>query len=629
LALGEILASGFFRSIPTLVTTNFDPMLEISLARSGVQTIPVDLTGNGDLNAVVGDRLQVFHVHGYWRSAGGASRRRLFHVPEQISASRDLLSHALSDRIRSDAVLVCGYGGWDDVIAAALDSVNTGSELEVLWCQYSDDVEAARKTRKQISQGADVSLSSVTVFQAVDSNLLFQGLKARLIRAESRSPASSPPRRRPRYVSLNSPAVEAKIFGSKAANLSTLARYMAIPEGYALYLGSYDGQLSASQVAKVNDLWERATGDSNGETKWIVRSSASSEDGQDAAFAGRFASVAGVSDYEGFVDAVKVCMQSLHSPRVSEYAQAMEVAENPAHMALILQREIFQVAAGVAFSPPPPPFDDDPNALFLVEMTLGAATKMLGGEGGTVYRCFRDGYVLDEHIAGPRLEDGLAYQIISALKPAMTQIHSLIPETQVTPAPGSMLDVEWVWDGLGLSIVQARRLPRNVSPPTVTRVAPGPASVRPTLRLPEADLLGSKGAAAKMFSELGIGARNATLILPGTSDEVAQRELERRPEGYNGTVIRFSVGSEVGVPKRFVDRGGSLVDAFLDARDELEDPTLGTGIVSDFVFVRSSFEAYMSSDSLVVEHVPGNWEADSALPLTSSSGLRLTSRSTG
>jgi len=75
-------------------------------------------------------------------------------------------------------------------------------------------------------------------------------------------------------------------------------------------------------------------------------------------------------------------------------------------------------------------------------------------------------------------------------------------------------------------------------------------------------------------------------------------------------VIRFSYEAHVGVAKRFIPPGGNVLEAFFETRANES----WVGIVSDYVVVDSSFEAYVSDKTLLVEHVPGNWEPNNLLP---------------
>lgn len=335
------------------------------------------------------------------------------------------------------------------------------------------------------------------------------------------------------------------------------------------------------------------------------------EDTQAAAYAGRFRSTPDVRSLDDLHIAIEAGLESAVSPRVSEYRAAVGAPSEPIQMSFIVQHQVDCEYAGVAFLPPPPPYDDTPEARLLVEMKRGNSSALLAGEGGAVFQSFSSGAIAYRHVAGSELDAGIVDSIMDELSVVMQDVKLRLSSP---PEQGNwMLDVEWAWDGLILHILQARFVKSADSQRAMEQPAP-PASARPLLDLPDVHLLGSKGAAAALFLDLGIGAKNAELIPPGTPEWQVRKVLNERPQSKYGTVIRFSLRSEVGVPKRFVAYGGNLLDIFMDVRQEMKGSHSSTGIISDFVFVKSSFEAYLSHDSLLVEHVPGNWESGSELP---------------
>lgn len=606
-ALADIVASIPPNQRPTLVTTNFDPLLEVALRIANNAAVAVDASSDAPIETTLSTSgSEVYHVHGYWRNGHANALRQMLHLGRDLQIGRPTLAASLADAFRDGSVLFVGYGGWEDVFTQVLRSVNTQKRLQILWAQYAEDDSAALSLTRQISSLTSAPPNSIKVYKGVDADRLFTDVRRRVLG----QPVAPPIRRRPKFTPL-ARATDRKAYGSKAATLAQmLSQNLQVPNGFALSLGDTAEKMNEQQLKKLSEVWE-AMESQKDVRSWIVRSSAAVEDNPGAVFPGRFTSVGGVRDFETLKKAVAACLASGASSRVSEYVDAVKADHANQHMALIIQEEVECECSGVAFYPPPAPFDD-PDSDVVVEMTLGTASDLLNGEGGTLYQNFSDQRRY-KRIAGPELPGRLVHEVMSALTPVMRQIEAVLQGARRRGQRDLLLDVEWAWDGLVLHVLQARYIEEGPPIRSAPQAPAHKASDRPALLLPGAAEWGSKAAAAQLFDELGIGARNTTIIPPGTPERDIASQLQERAQGRNGTVIRFSVGSEVGVPKRFVAYRGNVFDAFMEAMDEIADSKIATGIISDFVFVGSSFEAYLSEDSLMVEHVPANWEADSTL----------------
>lgn len=117
-----------------VLTTNFDPLLEIAVLREGGYVAIESLDSDGRVSTLdlpVGVR--VVHLHGYWRQSD------TLHLPVQLTREREVLQGSLEDLLHERTVLVIGYGGWDDIFTAALaGAVRHGQhgQLDVLWSVF-------------------------------------------------------------------------------------------------------------------------------------------------------------------------------------------------------------------------------------------------------------------------------------------------------------------------------------------------------------------------------------------------------------------------------------------------------------------------------------------------------------
>jgi len=141
-ALGEILAKQPVCFKAPLLTTNFDPLLELSIRRAGRSALTMYLTADGRFdNLIAYDTAKIVHMHGYWIGSN------TLHTPQQIEQPRPQLRSCLRELLTKSTLVVLGYGGWSDVFTRTLvDAVAEGRpNFNVLWTFFSnDDAEISR-----------------------------------------------------------------------------------------------------------------------------------------------------------------------------------------------------------------------------------------------------------------------------------------------------------------------------------------------------------------------------------------------------------------------------------------------------------------------------------------------------
>jgi hypothetical protein len=133
-ALGAYIAGDRPHPV-TVVTTNFDPLIEVAIRRAGgrcsTQVLPVD----GDLQPNGSDGVPVIHLHGWWHGS------QTLHTAQQLAEHRPHLHQSLQRLFRGALVVVLGYGGGDDVIVRALrdTAADAQARCDVLWAVPSTD----------------------------------------------------------------------------------------------------------------------------------------------------------------------------------------------------------------------------------------------------------------------------------------------------------------------------------------------------------------------------------------------------------------------------------------------------------------------------------------------------------
>jgi hypothetical protein len=189
-ALGATLAG-----LPNLfdnriITTNFDPLLEvvIRIADGRAVSTPLDSAGRYDRTAGYDGAIRVFHVHGFWRPAGVATEgSSLIHDPARFAGKRAI--PPIAELVTGDTVCVLGTSDWAGTISGALAEVARQRRITVLWASHAADDEAAARRRDQlVSEGVE----RVEGFAGIDSERLLTLLAERLHVTVTRRTAAGP-----------------------------------------------------------------------------------------------------------------------------------------------------------------------------------------------------------------------------------------------------------------------------------------------------------------------------------------------------------------------------------------------------------------------------------------------------
>ncbi|WP_055490505.1 SIR2 family protein [Streptomyces sp. TP-A0356] len=156
-----------------VITTNFDPLIEIALTKAGVDAVAIPVTTD---SAPTPDQLReatthpVLHLHGYWTGPATSN------VPSRITADRPQLDAVLQKMLTNSVVLVVGYSGWLDGFMKSLRSriLNDADLLqaEVLWAAHESEPADA------LGDGVLnelVSAPGFSLYLGIDGHELFGG----------------------------------------------------------------------------------------------------------------------------------------------------------------------------------------------------------------------------------------------------------------------------------------------------------------------------------------------------------------------------------------------------------------------------------------------------------------------
>lgn len=230
------------------------------------------------------------------------------------------------------------------------------------------------------------------------------------------------------------------LVGGKAASLGELVSTGSrVPQ--AVVLTVEGAELAPEERSRAVAAAARGLGDG----PFAVRSSAASEDGTMQSHAGLYETVLRVPASELDL-AVERCLASGRSKRVARYASA-----DAGRLAVIVQRMIEPVAAGVAFTADPVTGD---RTTCVVAATRGDGARLVSGE------TFGDEWIVQGRHATARRrpERAITYRQVR---------HVAVTARRIAVRRGAPQDVEWAIDADGeLWIVQAR--PMTALPPSVS-----------------------------------------------------------------------------------------------------------------------------------------------------------------
>ncbi|WP_375601279.1 SIR2 family protein [Enterobacter hormaechei] len=124
--------------VRTILTTNFDPLIQKRLKKIGVDYLQINLDSDGSLANISSSNdkdLKIVHLHGFW------DKTNSLHTQAQLQAERPQLKASLKDILFDTTMLIIGYGGWDDVFINALGDATyeNNKEVNILWAFYEKD----------------------------------------------------------------------------------------------------------------------------------------------------------------------------------------------------------------------------------------------------------------------------------------------------------------------------------------------------------------------------------------------------------------------------------------------------------------------------------------------------------
>jgi len=228
--------------------------------------------------------------------------------------------------------------------------------------------------------------------------------------------------------------------GNKARNLHQLAKCgIRTPETLVVTWDAYHRYIQ-DDVSLVGELRDELTAHLSPDQYYAVRSSANIEDNLERSFAGQFKSVLNVKGVDSVFQAIWSIWGTAKSENVRAYLEKHAISTNELAMAVIVQKMIKPVLAGVALSRNPVTGTDE----VVVEAVEGSGEALVQS-GVTPFRWI---YKWGTYITQSDTEN-----VPRAL------IDQIVGETRsIAKKLNSHIDLEWVFDGEKLYWLQVREI---------------------------------------------------------------------------------------------------------------------------------------------------------------------------
>jgi tetratricopeptide (TPR) repeat protein len=169
-ALGQLVVLNPVKFGRTVLTTNFDPLIQVAIRSAGGVTYRTVLHRDGHLNQTHSSGCHVVHLHGYWHGTD------TLHTTRQLNQARPRLKASLKTLIGSNLLVVVGYGGWDDIFTEALREIieDDTAKPEIIWTFLSRNPTQDNPLIERLAPGLD--RGRVSFYAGIDCHEFFPAL---------------------------------------------------------------------------------------------------------------------------------------------------------------------------------------------------------------------------------------------------------------------------------------------------------------------------------------------------------------------------------------------------------------------------------------------------------------------
>ncbi len=156
-ALGKLAADYRQYFGGTILTTNFDPLIQVAIHSAGGHFFRTMLHADGNLSTE-GDGCHIIHLHGFWHGSD------TLHTGRQLGHARPQLKASLAALLRNKIIVVCAYSGWDDTFTQTLMEVVADDKAspQIIWTLFTGLSEEHTALLNQLKSG--LNRGTVTLY---------------------------------------------------------------------------------------------------------------------------------------------------------------------------------------------------------------------------------------------------------------------------------------------------------------------------------------------------------------------------------------------------------------------------------------------------------------------------------
>ncbi|MEQ1976724.1 SIR2 family protein [Xenorhabdus sp. SGI240] len=162
-------------NVNNILTTNFDTLIEESLAELNYLYNSISIVADSNINQNNNELLNIIHLHGIWNVG------ETMHSKNQLQSSRKKIEASLRNILANNTMYIIGYSGWDDSFTRTLASiVNDDKEnYSLAWCFFDEnDTDILNKYSHLFDILAPaISRDRVQFYKGINCNSLFNEIE--------------------------------------------------------------------------------------------------------------------------------------------------------------------------------------------------------------------------------------------------------------------------------------------------------------------------------------------------------------------------------------------------------------------------------------------------------------------
>ncbi|HHE7967877.1 SIR2 family protein [Serratia marcescens] len=144
--------------VNSIITTNFDPLIETCFDKNNIKHRSYTLTSDGSIIKPITDdeneKIDIYHIHGFWKDSD------TLHTSSQLTQPRPHLTASLKNIIGESSVIVIGYGGWDDIFTNSIKEIlyDKNIKTDILWGFYEANPVLINNTHAKLFETVSSAL---------------------------------------------------------------------------------------------------------------------------------------------------------------------------------------------------------------------------------------------------------------------------------------------------------------------------------------------------------------------------------------------------------------------------------------------------------------------------------------